>query len=116
MPEVHPRIAREARTMEIMVAMYCRDVHGTQHGVCEGCRDLVEYAHGRLDRCPYQEGKTTCAKCPIHCYRPALRDQMRVVMRHAGPRMLWRHPILTFLHLWDGRRTEPLRARREPVG
>jgi hypothetical protein len=114
--EMRPRMAREARTMEIMVAMYCRDLHRTQQGTCEKCRELVEYAYGRLDKCPYQEGKTTCAKCPIHCYKPALREQMRAVMRYAGPRMLWRHPILTILHLWDGLRKGPTRARREPVG
>ena len=116
MPELHPRITREARTMQVMVAMYCHDLHGTRNGFCEGCRELVEYAHGRLDKCPFQEGKTTCAKCPIHCYRPALRQQMRVVMRHSGPRMLWRHPIMTVLHLWDGLRREPIRPGREAIG
>jgi predicted amidophosphoribosyltransferase len=112
----HGRMTREARTMEVMVEMYCHDLHGRQEGLCEGCGELVEYAQGRLDKCPYQEGKTTCAKCPIHCYKPALRERMRVVMRYAGPRMLWRHPIMTALHLWDGLREEPIRSKRETVG
>lgn len=116
MPEMHPRMTREARTMEVMVAMYCHDLHNTPTGFCEECEELVAYAHGRLDKCPYQEGKTTCAKCPIHCYRPALRERMRVVMRHSGPRMLWRHPIMTALHLWDGLRKEPIRPKQEPAG
>ena len=116
MPEMPPRMTREARTMEVMVAMYCHDLHGTRDGFCEGCRELVDYAHGRLDKCPYQGGKTTCAKCPIHCYRPAMRERMRSVMRHAGPRMLWRHPIITVLHLWDGLRKEPVRDGQEAVG
>ena len=25
---------------------------------------------------------------------------MKVVMRYAGPRMLWRHPVLAIRHLW----------------
>jgi hypothetical protein len=112
----HGRMAREARTMEVMVEMYCHDLHGAQKGLCEGCRELVEYAHGRLEKCPYQEEKTTCAKCPVHCYRPAIRERMRAVMRHAGPRMLWRHPILTIMHLLDGLRKGPVRSRRETAG
>ena len=113
MPETHPRMTREARTMGVMVAMYCRDLHDTQGDLCEDCRELVEYAHGRLDKCPYQEGKTTCAKSPIHCYKPALRERMKAVMRYSGPRMLLRHPIMTALHLWDGLRKEPIRPGRE---
>ena len=116
MPEKHPRMTREARTMEVMVAMYCHDQHGTPDGFCDGCKELMEYAHGRLDKCPYQEGKTTCAKCPIHCYRPALREQMRAVMRYSGPRMLLRHPFMTVMHLWDGLRREPVRPRRGAAG
>jgi hypothetical protein len=115
-PETHPRMTREAKTMEVMVAMYCHDQHGTLNGLCEECQELIEYAQGRLEKCPFQEGKTTCAKCPIHCYRPALRGRMRAVMRHSGPRMLWRHPIMTVQHLWDGLRKEPIRAGREPGG
>lgn len=32
---------------------------------------------------------------------------MKQVMRWAGPRMLWRHPILTIRHLIDDRRPVP---------
>jgi hypothetical protein len=70
----------------------------------------------RLRRCPFQEGKTTCAKCPIHCYKPTMRERVRVVMRYAGPRMMLRHPSLAMWHLFDGRRKEPLKpAKREDV-
>jgi len=31
-----------------------------------------------------------------------------VIMKWAGPRMAWRHPILSFFHLLDGRRPAPL--------
>jgi predicted amidophosphoribosyltransferase len=115
-PETHPRMTREARTMETMVTMYCHDQHDTPDGVCESCRELIAYANGRLDKCPFQEGKTTCAKCPVHCYQPALRERMRAVMRHSGPRMLWRHPVMTVLHLYDGLRKEPIRPRQQTSG
>jgi hypothetical protein len=31
-----------------------------------------------------------------------MREQVRRVMRFAGPRMLFRHPYLAFMHLIDG--------------
>ena len=70
--------------------------------LCPECQELLKYAFERLDKCPFQERKTTCAKCPVHCYRPELRERIRVVMRYAGPRMLFRYPILAIHHLLDG--------------
>jgi hypothetical protein len=35
-------------------------------------------------------------------------------MLYAGPRMLLSHPVLALLHLIDGRREAPGRARRLP--
>jgi hypothetical protein len=62
----HPRMTREARTIEAMVGIYCRDHHGTRGGdLCADCADLLNYAGLRLEKCPFQENKTTCAKCPV---------------------------------------------------
>ncbi len=107
------RMAREARTVEAMVRLYCRGQHGTPKGLCGPCAILRAYALERLGRCPFQEGKTTCARCPVHCYRPDMRAQIRAVMRYAGPRMLTRHPWLTLCHLLDERRREPVRLAQE---
>jgi hypothetical protein len=111
----HPRMEREARTIEAMIRIYCRDKHGSKHGeLCAECLGLQEYAGLRLDKCPYQEEKTTCVKCPTHCYKPAMREQIRDVMRYAGPRMLLPHPGLTFMHLVvDSRRERPARVDRQ---
>lgn len=101
----HSRMTREARTIEAMIRIYCRGQHGTRAGLCPECTSLQEYAGLRLEKCPYQEEKTTCAKCPVHCYKQTMREQIRAVMRYAGPRMLWRHPVLALLHLLvDSRR------------
>lgn len=108
-----PRMAREGRTIRIMIEMYCRDQHGSQGPLCSECEALSIYAMERLRRCPYQEGKTTCAKCPIHCYKPSMREQVRAVMRYAGPRMMFRHPAMAAWHLFDGRRKEPIRPAKE---
>lgn len=106
------RIAREARTVEAMIRIYCRGRHSAQGGaaaLCPDCAELLDYARHRLRRCPFQEGKTTCARCPVHCYRPELRQRIREVMRYAGPRMIGRHPLLTLWHFWDNRRKAPLK-------
>ena len=103
------RMTREDKTIAVMIGIYCRDNHGTKEGLCGECAGLLEYARQRLDKCPFHEGKTTCTKCPVHCYKPAMREQVRTVMRYAGPRMLLRHPILTFYHFYDGRRKEPIK-------
>jgi len=113
MPYDHPRLKREEKTIAAMIRLYCRDHHGGKNAFCAECSELLDYARLRLDKCPYQEGKTTCAKCPIHCYKPVMREQVRAVMRYAGPRMLFRHPILTLYHFIDGRREEPVDYNRK---
>lgn len=112
-----PRLRREYRTMECMVAIWCADHHAdpTRRGeVCEDCRAFLAYAERRLEKCPYGEAKPTCAKCPIHCYKRAQREQARVIMAYAGPRMTYRHPWLALMHLVDKvRKVEhPMEVRR----
>ncbi len=102
-----PRLERERRTMTAMVEVYCRQRHGTTDDLCWRCRGLADYAELRLARCPFQEEKPTCAKCPIHCYRREPRQQMHQVMRTAGPRILLHRPVLALLHLLDGKRPVP---------
>lgn len=106
MSTTHPRVTREKKTVKAMLRIYCQGHHGTRGALCDECDQLLAYALERLDRCPFQEGKTTCAKCAVHCYQPKTREQIRTVMRYAGPRMLWRHPVLALLHLVDGLQKE----------
>ena len=98
------RIEREKRTVEALIGLYCRGRHAPLHALCEECTALLAYARNRLDRCPWGERKPTCAKCSVHCYRPAERDQVRRAMRYAGPRMLLHRPWLAIAHLLDGLR------------
>jgi hypothetical protein len=109
MNDHNPRIERERRTVNAMISLYCQQQHGTRHGLCEKCTALGDYAQQRLLKCPFQESKTTCAKCPVHCYRPDERQEIRSVMRHSGPRMLYRHPVMAIQHMLDGLRQEPTR-------
>jgi len=97
------RIAREKKTVAAMIRIFCRLRHRTRGELCAECDELHRYAMARLDRCPFGDDKPTCVNCPIHCYRPQLRDRIREVMKFAGPRMLWRHPVLAIRHVLDGR-------------
>jgi hypothetical protein len=106
------RIQREAQTLQAMFLLYCRKQHGNRSTLCGDCQQLLDYSLKRLEHCPFQEGKTTCANCPVHCYKPDMRVRIREVMRFAGPRMLLAHPILTVRHMLDGLRKEPLKAKK----
>jgi hypothetical protein len=111
-----PRIALEQRTMDAMLDLYCSDLHGGRSGLCADCTRLRDYAHRRLDICPFQEHKPVCNRCTVHCYSQSMRERVREVMRYAGPRMPWRHPWLALLHLLDKRRGAPRLAPRARDG
>ena len=101
------RLNREWETMEAMIKIHCRDRHGATAGLCAECRQLLDYAQVRLERCRFGAEKPTCAQCPVHCYQRARREQVKVVMRYAGPRMLWEHPVMSLRHWLDGFRRAP---------
>ena len=102
------RRARELKTIETMVRMYCRGHrHQDRAPLCSDCGALFEYAKRRLERCVFGDAKPTCANCVVHCYKADMREQMRVVMRWAGPRMMLRHPVMAIVHLIDERRPVP---------
>ena len=102
------RIRRERKTIEKMLGLYCRDHHGRKSGLCGECHGLWTYAMARLEKCPLRVDKPQCNQCKIHCYKPAIREQVRQVMRYSGPRMLWRHPVAAVQYLIDKRRQEPI--------
>jgi hypothetical protein len=101
------RLARELRTIASMIGCYCEGHHDAGAALCPECQGLLDYAALRLERCRFGAEKPVCAKCPVHCYQPARREQVKAVMRYAGPRMLWRHPLLSVRHWLDGFRKAP---------
>jgi len=105
MRQEHKRLQRERRTVAVMIGIYCADHHAaTADSLCASCQEFQEYADRRLEKCPYGDDKPTCANCPVHCYKPARREQVKRIMRYAGPRMLLRHPVLAIRHQLDGLR------------
>lgn len=89
----------EKDTVEKMIYIYCLHKHKTHGALCPECKELNDYAHLRLDKCTFGEDKPTCEKCPIHCYKPIMKEKVREVMKYAGPRMILYHPILAVRHL-----------------
>lgn len=98
---MHPRLARELKTVQAMIRIYCRAHHQQADTVCRDCLELMDYAEKRLAACPFQERKTTCGNCPVHCYRPSMREKIKEVMRFSGPKMIFYHPFLAIAHLLE---------------
>ncbi len=92
-------LGREARTVAAMIEIYCRVRAPT------GVDTLA--AMKRLACCPFGEHKPVCAKCRVHCYKPAMREQISAVMRFAGPRVMFSHPLLALEHLWKSLTVTP---------
>lgn len=89
-----PKIQKEKKTVEKLIRLYCTKKHRSSSEIlCSECRRLLEYSILRLDACQYQEDKPTCLKCPIHCFNPLMRKEIRRVMRYSGPRLVLRAPL-----------------------
>lgn len=93
------RIDQEKQTVEQMIRLYCRKKEGNKE-LCPECKELLDFAHMKLTRCPFGEAKPTCRLCPIHCYKKEMKDRMKIIMQYSGPRMLLYHPIVAIRHLW----------------
>lgn len=124
---------REQEIVSQMIALYCKGNHSAHRSVslrerggemrqmregaalrergsgerwdlCPECAELEAYAHARSERCPFMEEKTFCSNCTVHCYRPEMRERIRTVMRYAGPRMLFHHPVMAIRHMIESQR------------
>ena len=84
--------------MATIIKIYCRDQHNATTVLCAECQALLDYAGARLARCRFGAKKPTCARCQVHCYQLRHQMQIQTVMRYAGPRMVWKHPVMTLRH------------------
>ncbi len=121
-----PEVAADTRLLGAFTGIYCRGNHrgapraplvsdGTTLGVygtrtpvvCDECAALLRYAEERRALCP-KDPKPFCSTCDTHCYKPAMRDAMRAVMRYSGPRSVFHgYAVPGIRHT-----IESLRARR----
>ena len=91
------RWQEEIKLIGFMIDIYSK---GNPHADFD-TEALKEYAVERIQKCPYIETKTFCSSCKTHCYKAQQREQIRRIMRYAGPRMLLYHPILACKHVVD---------------
>lgn len=99
MKDAQNKREQEKQLVFEMIKLYCNKNHKTENALCCDCLELYEYAKKRIDNCPFMETKTFCSNCKVHCYKPKMREDIREVMRFAGPRMLFYHPIIAISHL-----------------
>lgn len=99
------RARRDEKTLYAMASIFCSAHHvasddpgASLQGLCPACAATIAYSIERTQRCPHDH-KGNCEDCDIHCYRPEERARIREIMAYAGPRMLTKHPILTFFYL-----------------
>ena len=98
--ELERKRRSEQEMVRKMIEIYCRGKHKSKKGcLCPQCQALADYARARTQRCPRMAEKTFCSACPHPCYKPQLREEMKRVMRYAGPRMLLHDPVAALRHL-----------------
>jgi hypothetical protein len=106
---------KDLRVLVLFTDIYCRANHpGRQlqsvqleaasdrlnldrHQYCEDCAAFLAYAIKRRIVCPL-DPKPACKHCPVHCYKPDMRDKVREVMRFAGPHLMKRGRVDLLWH------------------
>ena len=97
------KLEKERKVVDLMINLYCKKKHKNKC-LCGECKDLKEYVHFRLSKCPFGENKTFCSNCKSHCYKPFYREKIKEVMRFSGPRMILYHPILAIKHVVESKK------------
>ena len=113
-PYLKKQLENEKMLSTKMIGLFCRKHHRQENSLCPDCKDLSLYAGIKLDSCAYlltavkknkaESGKKlkkiSCLNCPVHCYRDDYRLKIKKVMRFAGPKILFYHPVLLLKHLF----------------
>jgi len=102
--QIEEKRENEKKVCDLMIQIFCSKNHKTHslkkiENLCSECKELSDYVHLRVSKCPFMETKTFCAMCRVHCYKPQMKEKIKIVMRFSGPRMLFYHPILAIKHL-----------------
>lgn len=92
------RVENEKKVIQLMIEIYCKKKHGNKGELCDECKELLDYAHKRLTYCKFGDDKSTCAKCPIHCYKKDMKIKVKEIMKFSGPRLLIYKPIELIKH------------------
>ena len=82
-----------------MINLYCKHNHKTKQ-LCPECKKLLEYSDNKIEKCPFLATKTFCSNCSVYCFNTEMREEIRIVMRYSGPRIIFHHPILALKHVY----------------
>lgn len=114
MKTVEEKRQREKESVSLMISLYCRKKHHTKEGLCPKCKELLDYAMVRSDRCPFMKTKTFCSNCKVHCYNAEMRNRIKEVMAFSGPRMMFHHPVIAVSHVIESKKEKRrLEAKNE---
>lgn len=100
MNDINKKRNDEKIIVDKMIKIYCKKNHNKKD-LCEECKELSDYAHLRVEKCPHMEEKTFCSSCTTHCYDSEHRNKIKEVMRFSGPRILLHNPILAIKHILE---------------
>lgn len=107
------KIKREIKTFQKMVEIYCKSQHKSKSEICDECNSLEKYAIKKLNKCCFKEDKPACKNCPVHCFKPEYKAKTKEIMRFSGPKMVFKHPILTFWHLQQGKKVPAKKSKND---
>ena len=88
------KIYKEMEVVDLMIDIYYKKQIRLDEGKNVEKKDLMNYCHYRLSKCPFKDNKPFCSNCKIHCYDKIHQELIRKVMRYSGPRMMIYHPII----------------------
>ena len=75
----------------------CEPLTSGKYQVCPECREFLSYAIARRINCPL-DPKPVCKHCPVHCYKPDYRQQVKDIMRFSGKHLLLRGRVDLLWH------------------
>jgi hypothetical protein len=101
---------QEKETLKLMIKLYCKHKLKTDT-LPQAYQELTDYACLRLERCRWGDQKPNCHQCKVHCYSPDRREQVREVMKWAGPRMILYAPWKAVKYLINSIRSNPSAVR-----
>ena len=96
-----PKEVKGLKVLALFTAVYCQAHHAgprqavavtepalravplAKYPVCSDCAAFLAYACERRLRCPLED-KPACKHCPVPCYRPGHRENVRTIMRFSG--------------------------------
>lgn len=87
-------------TLKALFPIYCRKYHNSKKTkLCDSCKAELEYAIHKTEICPDKDQGKTCSECKVHCFESEHRERIKEIMRFAGPRLIWSHPLLAIRYL-----------------